>query len=123
MSSATEQKYSLSESVDKLGKSLREDYNEEIRDATKPFDLQDELNAQLRVQIDQGLRLVPAPYLPAKVDTGYTLVLDLDETLLHFEEVSKPIIHFKLFIDQRGRRLAFNPTRRRPILEKHGAFL
>lgn len=97
MSSATEQKYSLSESVDKLGKSLREDYNEEIRDATKPFDLQDELNAQLRVQIDQGLRLVPAPYLPAKVDTGYTLVLDLDETLLHFEEVSKPIINFKPF--------------------------
>jgi hypothetical protein len=50
------------------------------------------------VQIDQGLKLVPAPYLPVKHDNGYTLVLDLDETLLHFEEVSDLLISKHLFI-------------------------
>jgi hypothetical protein len=36
------------------------------------------------------LDIVPAPYLKEKEKQShdYTLVLDLDETLLHFEEVS-----------------------------------
>ena len=36
----------------------------------------------------QGLPPVAAPYLPASRDpNGYTLVLDLDETLVHYYEV------------------------------------
>ena len=56
------------------------------------------------MQVDQGLKLVQTPYLPpVSGSKKYTLVLDLDETLLHFEEVSiiKVIIfkiHFGLYI-------------------------
>ena len=62
---------------------------------------QDEFSRQLRVQIDQGLKVVPAPYLaPLAQDmkNKYTLVLDLDETLLHFEEVSFQILNLNYII-------------------------
>lgn len=35
----------------------------------------------------EPLPLVDAPYLPAIKDRTYTLVLDLDETLVHYFEV------------------------------------
>lgn len=43
----------------------------------------------------EPLPLVEAPYLPAIKDRTYTLVLDLDETLVHYFEV---IISFKFTI-------------------------
>ena len=33
--------------------------------------------------------VVKAPYLPQPPEKEFTLVLDLDETLLHFEEISE----------------------------------
>jgi CTD small phosphatase-like protein 2 len=41
--------------------------------------------------IKQGLKIVQTPYLPPLKDTSkrMTLVLDLDETLLHFEELNQ----------------------------------
>ena len=43
--------------------------------------------------MDQGHKLVKPPYLPPMNTLDgrrkYTLVLDLDETLLHFEEVRR----------------------------------
>jgi len=40
--------------------------------------------------VDQGLKLVKTPYLPSVSGSKkYTLVLDLDETLLHFEELNE----------------------------------
>lgn len=43
------------------------------------------------VETDSSLPQVLPPYLPPKLKDAqpYTLVLDLDETLIHFEEVSK----------------------------------
>jgi predicted secreted acid phosphatase len=49
--------------------------------------------------VDQGLKLVKTPYLPpVSGSKKYTLVLDLDETLLHFEEVSNYNTHFIRFL-------------------------
>jgi len=41
------------------------------------------------VQIDSQLKLAEAPYLPPQKINQITLVLDLDETLLHFEEINE----------------------------------
>ena len=73
----------LTQSIDLIGKSLREDYNETPKKDLE--DAQNDLARQLRVEIDNGLKLVPQPYLPPNLPKEYTLVLDLDETLLHFE--------------------------------------
>ena len=40
----------------------------------------------MRVECDDGLVLVEAPYLNFHSEKPYTLVLDLDETLLHYFE-------------------------------------
>jgi predicted secreted acid phosphatase len=40
------------------------------------------------VEVDDGLTLVEAPYLTDTSKKPYTLVLDLDETLLHYFEKS-----------------------------------
>jgi predicted secreted acid phosphatase len=41
------------------------------------------------VEVDDGLVLVEAPYIKEPCKKKYTLVLDLDETLLHYFEVGK----------------------------------
>ena len=40
----------------------------------------------MRVEANDDLEYVVAPYLTNKSRKPYTLVLDLDETLLHYEE-------------------------------------
>lgn len=54
------------------------------------------------MQVDQGHRLIKPPYLPPLNTLDgkrkYTLVLDLDETLLHFEEVSNDQIIYYINI-------------------------
>lgn len=41
---------------------------------------------QLRVHVDDGLKLVDPPYVLQPTKSKFTLVLDLDETLLHYLE-------------------------------------
>jgi hypothetical protein len=41
------------------------------------------------VEVDDGLNLVEAPYMKDISTMPYTLVLDLDETLLHYYEISE----------------------------------
>lgn len=50
---------------------------------------------ELRVGIDESLEQVEAPYIntPMPKNKKYTLVLDLDETLVHFKEVPEDEIH------------------------------
>jgi len=45
------------------------------------------LYKHIEEEVAKGLQLVPAPYLKES-SSKPTLVLDLDETLLHFEEIS-----------------------------------
>ena len=109
----------MNDCIERFGKALREDYNEDSPSKSaggsnqnlsedqfsdpqlmatnntvmsQEKDLQDQLQQSLRVQVDQGHRLIKPPYLPPLNSLDgkrkYTLVLDLDETLLHFEEVS-----------------------------------
>lgn len=49
----------------------------------------------LRVGIDEELEQVSAPFLncPMPKNKKYTLVLDLDETLVHFKEVPEDEVH------------------------------
>lgn len=110
----------MNDFIERFGRALREDYNEDSpsksalgggQNLSDEFegkymptnntlmsqekDLQDQLQQSLRVQVDQGHKLVKPPYLPPMNTLDgrrkYTLVLDLDETLLHFEEVSQKL--------------------------------
>lgn len=56
------------ETIDKIGRALREDYNvdcvQNLPDHNDIKKIQEQISNNLRVQIDNGLKLVPAPYLP-----------------------------------------------------------
>ncbi len=62
-----------------IGKSLRDDFSDLSNESLLGED-------GLRVHADSELKLVNAPYLGEKEadKPKYTLVLDLDETLIHF---------------------------------------
>ena len=63
-----------------IGKSLRDDYSF-IEQANKNKDVQ-----TLRVHVDETLEIVNPPYVRVPTIKKFTLVLDLDETLLHYME-------------------------------------
>ena len=69
-----------------IGKSLRDDYSilEQAAQSQKTAK-----EAAHQVQVDSSLVLVEAPYVKALPAKEYTLVLDLDETLLHYYEKSE----------------------------------
>jgi hypothetical protein len=46
------------------------------------------------VEADEELRLVEAPYLTFPSKSKFTLVLDLDETLVHYYEVFLFPLHY-----------------------------
>jgi len=75
-----------------IGKSLRDDFSElsELEFDADP----------LRVHADPELPLVKAPYLQPKGKgvSKYTLVLDLDETLVHYYDVR---FELRLFVEIR----------------------
>ncbi len=53
----------------------------------------DKVNQNLRVHVDENLQIVSPPYVRAPTAKRLTLVLDLDETLLHYMEKPEPGIH------------------------------
>lgn len=53
----------------------------------------DIVNQNLRVHVDENLQIVSPPYVRAPTSKRLTLVLDLDETLLHYMEKPEPGIH------------------------------
>lgn len=71
---------SFSQAKDLIGRSLREDYSLiEQANSSKSTN-------NLRVQIDDSLPLISSPYIKTALTKRFTLVLDLDETLLHYME-------------------------------------
>eukprot|EP00347_Sterkiella_histriomuscorum_P021025 403335551 len=83
-----------------VGRSLRSDYS--IVEKRMEQNLLDQINQttsgeenqeqqDLRVEVDQSLSLIEAPYVKQmrRPDKLYTLVLDLDETLIHYHEVNE----------------------------------
>lgn len=76
---------SFDEAKDRIGHSLRENYASSIVSSEN----------DLRVGIDESLEQVESPYIkePILSTRKYTLVLDLDETLVHFKEVPEDQVH------------------------------
>ena len=77
----------------KSARNMIEEVGESLQDQQRDYaiNIQEEQEKALRVAADTGLNLIEPPYLPPKDPRNYkefTLVLDLDETLLHVEEVS-----------------------------------
>jgi len=70
-----EQEGNFLEAKAKMGQALRDDYMEE---------------QDLRVEVDAEMCVVQAPYIhkPIAKNRQFTLVLDLDETLVHYKELS-----------------------------------
>lgn len=74
---------SFDEAKDQVGHSLRENYASSIVSSEN----------ELRVGIDESLEQVAAPYIGEPPAKKYTLVLDLDETLVHFKELPEDEVH------------------------------
>lgn len=73
-----------------IGKSLRDDYSLIEQLQNKPVDPQ-----TLRVHVDENIQVVSPPYIRISSPKRFTLVLDLDETLLHYME-RNPLDHSDL---------------------------
>eukprot|EP00347_Sterkiella_histriomuscorum_P008362 403345391 len=81
------EKMTFKEAKDIMGKSLREDYSILEQQSAQQNQLRKQA-AELasQVQVDNTLALIPSPYVKNPTKMKYTLVLDLDETLLHYYE-------------------------------------
>jgi hypothetical protein len=44
-------------------------------------------DSALNLEIEQEVQGISVPYLPPLKNRKYTLVLDMDETLIHFQEL------------------------------------
>jgi TFIIF-interacting CTD phosphatase-like protein len=80
-------KISFLQAKETIGKCLREDYSL----IEKPN--QDIVDQNLRVHVDENLQIVSPPYVRSPTQKRLTLVLDLDETLLHYMERPEAGIH------------------------------
>lgn len=71
----------------------------------------DKVNQNLRVHVDENLQIVSPPYVRAPTAKRLTLVLDLDETLLHYMEKPEPGIHLgpESYMSQEGGILNIRP--------------
>ena len=74
-------KNTFAQSKDIIGKSLREDYS-----FIEQSHSREAISQDLRVHVDENLKLVSPPYVRTPTPKKFTLVLDLDETLLHYME-------------------------------------
>ncbi|CDW89752.1 nli interacting factor-like phosphatase family protein [Stylonychia lemnae] len=83
-----------------IGKSLRSDFSEiEMKIEQEALNRSNNVQTanDYRVRVDDDLPLVEAPYLKVPVlNKKYTLVLDMDETLIHCHEVSETEVELRV---------------------------